>query len=413
MPEPLEAHTVIDRGLPWLASAGSVLASDRRPLRARWRGRVGTIVMIVLAGLAVVWLGQLFAAFRVSEVVDGRTVYAYRDLWAFDFDAYVEAARRLVATGSPYQDLTVQGPFHPGPYGLYLYSPVLATSLVPVAGLRVEDSSVLWYAVHVLTLAASCALMPVQPRLRVAAGIAAVFSFAVMRDLVLGNVSVLLLLPMVITWRWLDRPQGAAGLALALAVRPTLGIVLVWQILRRQWRPVAWTVGLGLLLIAATLPFVGLGGYLDYLAVLRNMSDVTGVLNNQDISTTLLGLGAGREVAELGLMAAYAVAIAALLVSLRRDRETGYLVAVTASLLLSPLLWDHYLATLILPAAFLAQRWTPLALGIPLLSWAPGGSFALIIVAVLALLLLAPRESRRAASARPGAPDPGFRPSSA
>jgi hypothetical protein len=89
------------------------------------------------------------------------------------------------------------------------------------------------------------------------------------------------------------------------------------------------------------------------------------------------------------------------------------MVAVTASLLLSPLLWDHYLATLVIPAAFLAQRWTPLALGIPLLSWAPEGLYAVTIVVVLALLLLAPREAGGPAPVGSRAPEPGFHPSSA
>jgi len=37
-------------------------------------------------------------------------------------------------------------------------------------------------------------------------------------------------------------------------------------------------------------------------------------------------------------------------------------VTATASLLLSPLLWDHYLVMLVLPAAFLASRGQPWAL---------------------------------------------------
>ena len=40
----------------------------------------------------------------------------------------------------------------------------------------------------------------------------------------------------------------------------------------------AWTIAAGLVLIVLTLPLVGLDGYFDYLTVLRNMSEVTGVL---------------------------------------------------------------------------------------------------------------------------------------
>jgi hypothetical protein len=378
------------------------------------------VLAVVLACAAAAWLVLAFVSFSGpgSTTVEAETASVGASAagslaWAYDYEAYVKAAQRLTESGSPYQAETLAGPFRPGPYGLYLYSPALAVMLLPATSTSLEVGAVLWFLLHVLVLAGAVALMPLPGWLRLATFGVAALSFAVLRDLVLGNVSVLLLLPMAMTWRWLDRPLGAGGLALALAIRPTLGIVLLWQLLRRQWRAVAWTVGLGLLLIAATLPFVGLGGYLDYLAVLRNMSDVTGVYRNQDISTTLLGLGASREVAEVGLMAGYAIAIGAVLAALRRDRETGYMVAVTASLLLSPLLWDHYLATLVIPAAFLAQRWTPLALGIPLLSWAPEGLYAVTIVVVLALLLLAPREAGGPAPVGSRAPEPGFHPSSA
>ena len=53
----------------------------------------------------------------------------------YDFDAYYDAALRLMATGTPYQAETLDGPFRPGPYGLYLYSPPLALLFVPLTWL--------------------------------------------------------------------------------------------------------------------------------------------------------------------------------------------------------------------------------------------------------------------------------------
>ena len=72
------------------------------------------------------------------------------------------------------------------------------------------------------------------------------------------------------------------------------------------------------------------------------------------------------------------------------NARSPVMVAVTASLLLSPLLWDHYLALLVLPAAFLAQRWAPLALALPMLSWLPAVLHPVLVVVALGLLLLAP-----------------------
>jgi hypothetical protein len=42
-----------------------------------------------------------------------------------------------------------------------------------------------------------------------------------------------------------------------------------------------------------------------------------------------------------------------------------------ATLLMAPLLWDHYLTSLLIPAAFLAQRGKTWGLILPLLGWTP------------------------------------------
>ena len=181
-----------------------------------------------------------------------------------------------------------------------------------------------------------------------------------------------------------------------------LGVILVWQLLRRQWRAVVWTIAAGLALIVVTLPFVGLEGYTDYLRVLRNLTGVSGVEFNYDASSTALTLGATETVASVALLAGYAIAIGAIVFSLRRDREVGFMVTVTASLLLSPLLWDHYLAMLVLPAAFLAQRGRAWALLLPLAAWLPPVAFPAVVVAATLLPFLArdPDAPRAAGLAR-------------
>src|SRR5690242_17745524 len=55
--------------------------------------------------------------------------------WGYDFRAYYDAALRLLATGTPYQDQTLSGPFQPGPADLYLYTPIPALLVVPLTWL--------------------------------------------------------------------------------------------------------------------------------------------------------------------------------------------------------------------------------------------------------------------------------------
>ena len=100
------------------------------------------------------------------------------------------------------------------------------------------------------------------------------------------------------------------------------------------------------------------------------------------------------ELAGWALVPGFVTAVAAILWSLRRDAEVGFMVTLTATLLLAPLLWDHYLSSLVLPAAFLAQRGRPWALALPLLSWLPAELLPFVVLA-----------GRRAA-----VPGPGCRP---
>ncbi len=300
--------------------------------------------------------------------------------WGFDFEAYFLAAMRLARGDAIYLAQTLSGPFRPGPYGLYLYAPPLAAALVPLTALSLPAAAAVWAGFRVLLLAVTCLLMPVSRHVRLATFAVAAVSSAVLNDLHLGNVSILVAFLSVVTWRWLDRPLGAAGLAMALFVRPTMGLVLIWSLLRRQWRPVLWTALIALIVVAATLPLVGVQSYFDYLRVLTNVSDVTGVAKDLDLGSTVLGLGAGATAATIALFGGYAIAIVAIVASTRRDRETGYVVTLGATLLAAPLLWDHYLVWLIIPAAFLAQRGRPWAIALPLLSWLPAPLVPLLVI---------------------------------
>jgi len=309
--------------------------------------------------------------------------------WAYDFRAYFDAAERLLVTGTPYQAVTLDGPFRPGPGGLYLYSPILATLLTPLTALGFDGAALVWLCLRVGLLALTCVLLPVSRVIRLAVFGTAALSAPVLHDLNLGNVSLVVTFLAAAGWRWLDRPAGAAAVAASLFVRPQMAMVSIWQVLRRQWRPVLWTIGVAGLILLASLVFLGLERWLEYVTVLRNLSDVTGVERNVDLSSSAVALGLPEPLPSVLLFGGYLLAIGAILVSLRRDREIGYVVAVMATLLLSPLMWDHYLTNLILPAALLAARGRPWAVLLPLLGWLPLVLLPLAAVGGLLLPFLA------------------------
>ncbi len=333
-------------------------------------------LLAVLGFLFLVWILQLYT-----------TSFG----WRYDLEAYLDAARRFARGENMYDPDTLAGPFRPGPYKLYLYSPPFALAMVPLTWLQVATAAMLWYLGRLVLLAVACAILPVRPVIRCLVFAIAAVAYPVHIDMNLGNVSVLVTCLAACIWRWLDRPAGAAALAIVMTIRPVMGLVLVWSVLRRRWRFVAWTIGLGLVIVALSLPAVGIQGYLDFLTVLRNASGVTGQDNNLDLGSTVLRLGWGPLPASLALYGGFLLGLGAMLLSLRYDRETGLMVTIGASLLVSPLMWDHYMALLLLPAAFLAQRGRRWGLLLPLLVWLPPWTTPFLAIAATLLPFLVRR----------------------
>ncbi len=95
--------------------------------------------------------------------------------------------------------------------------------------------------------------------------------------------------------------------------------------------------------------------------------------------------------------------------------EASYLVAVIASQLVSPILWDHYAMLLLLPVAYLlsAGRWWALAIPLvtawPLLGITPPLAYPVVfwitIVATLVVGRAARRSSKRWADTAPAIRD--------
>jgi hypothetical protein len=106
------------------------------------------------------------------------------------------------------------------------------------------------------------------------------------------------------------------------------------------------------------------------------------------------------------LLAGYVLAIVAIVLGLRRDREIGFAVTLMATLLLSPLLWDHYLTNLIIPAALLASRGRRWAVLLPLLGWLPLLLLPLVAVAGMLLPFLAPDRGTLALDLSSDEPEP-------
>jgi glycosyl transferase family 87 len=329
--------------------------------------------------------------------------------FGFDFDAYYAAAGRLIAGERLYLAETVIGPFTHGTHGLYVYAPPLALGLLPLAGLDLATATVAWYLLRILILAIACALLPVRPWVRFAAFAVTAFSAPFLSDQSLGNVNALLLLLLAIAWRWLDRPVSAIAVAATIAIRPQMVILLAWWAIRRRWSLVAWCLGAGLVLVILTLPIVGIAAYVDFIQVLRNIR-FEGAANNVAVPAIAADLGLPAPIGTVGYVTGAAIGLVAVVASRRRAPAMGFVVGVAATLLLTPLLWPHYLVLVVLPAAFMADRGWWWAIGLPLLGWLPSAFLPLVGLAGVLGPYLAPRTDRpsdasvRVEGARAGEP---------
>ncbi len=318
----------------------------------------------------------------------------------FDFLAYHQAANRVLA-GERLYDPSIQAT---GGFGLFYYPPPFVFAILPLAPLDPTVATWVWAGLSVVAFGMGVALMPVTTTVRWLTGLLAGLSWPVAYAFKLGQVGPLLFLLFAIGWRWMDRPAALGGSAAAGAiVKIQPGLVLGWALLTRRWRAVG--IGVGVLAVAAAAATVTMGGlsvWTDYLALLRNVSDPISTPHNFTPGAVAFQLGAPTGLA-VGIQVASSVAAVAIAIfaALRAPAVPSYLGAVTASQLLSPVLWDHYAMLLVLPVAYLLERrhwWAvlvPLSAAVFLIGVTPAAAYPIAFwVTLIAVVVAGLREAR-------------------
>ena len=162
-------------------------------------------------------------------------------------------------------------------------------------------------------------------------------------------------------------------------------------------------IGAVVLVVAAAVATLITGGltvWSDYLAVLRNVSDPISTPHNFTPGAVAYQLGLPTGLAATIQLLSSIVAVGLLiLAAVRGSGAASYLVAVTASQLLSPVLWDHYAMLLLLPVAYLLDRrqwWAvlvPLATAVFLIGLTPAPAYPIAFwVTLVALVVVGLRD---------------------
>ena len=326
----------------------------------RWRDIWGLrvfgdprFVRVATATVLLIALG-----YRVNQYV----YFLSQPQWGYDFSAYWLAGRHVLAGQALYTAAQLAGPFEPQALGqfLYLYPPFLAVLVAPIAGLfpTYGTAMALWSALGAL-IAAGVALAVgrdeglIRDRRNAAWLLGAAFVFPpLVAELILGNVHVLLLGLLAVGWlATRDRTPGAqavAGVAVGIAALIKLfpAIVLVWLAVTGRWRAVAWAVGGAVTLALLTIPVVGIEPWLQYPTVILNLGAPA---NTADALAPSLWLGQWLP-SLLARGIVFAVGLAVVWWSaLHLEERASFGVAVAASVLMAPAMFQHYLALMVLP----------------------------------------------------------------
>ena len=309
------------------------------------------------------------------------------ETWGYDYQAYAHAARRLL-DGQPLYDPSVD---LAGGFAIYLYPPPFAVAFVPFALLGDQLGLYAWTTLLIGCTVAACALLPVPTPLRWGMLLLAGLDWPVLYSIKLGQVGPILLLLFVLGWRWLDRQAGLGatiGIGTLIKVQPAL--LGVWAVLTERPRAAILAAAIVIVAVLVTLPLVGLTAWSDYISLLRTVSEPVTTPHNFTVGAVLYQAGVAADTATIIQWVVVVATLAiALVAALRLEDDASYMVAVVATQLVSPLLWDHYAVVLLLPTAWLlANRawWAvaiPIATSLPLVPFVPAAIYPVVFVAAL------------------------------
>lgn len=390
---------------------------------------------LVLAARAR-WLASPPSRAPLPLVVPAALLYCLPLVWNWlylyprldsDLGIYLEAARALVAGGSPYDTLGI-GTIVIGES--FVYPPAILPLFVALAALGDSAARMLWLvasaALYLLALLSLYAALPrPQPRGALWAILGLGLAYAPFAEtLAIGQINSLVLLGLALFIHGhAERRLAWAGdlaIAVAIIVKLTPGLLLLWPLLRGDWARLARVAFAAIALCMPALLLYGPGPWAEFVGLLPQLfagvprnpfnQAITGVLT----SLTVPGSPAEAAAAWVGRAASLLLLASFAAACWLRRRDNGgmtlaYGVAVVTTA--SSLIWYHHLTFLSIPLAWLAlaapggprgravalaalalvQLSSPLVgmLGPP--AWAAAAGYLIVALALGARVLAPPR----------------------
>jgi hypothetical protein len=270
--------------------------------------------------------------------------------------------------------------FHPSPH-----PPTVGLLLLPLAFVDFGSAIRIWLAIELVLLGSAIYLLGrslggrFSPLTALATALALIAWGPVFTELIAGQLMIALLFLLAAAALALrsDRPMlGGLILGLAVLVKPVPWPILLLLTVRRDWR----ILGVSLLTILVgygiAIWMVGLDRLLSYFTRVLPVVTETYKVSASNLSLWTLGwrIFHGLEevqvpgivapplvvsesgAAMLAALLPFLVTIACLLASRHRDPDSQFALLTCASILTSPIAWNHYLVLAIIPAALIIAR---------------------------------------------------------
>jgi hypothetical protein len=302
------------------SDAGGLLAGARRPAAIVFCGVLPVLVVVAL-----------FAA-----AIQG-------DVEAMDFQQFYAAASRIAHGQSPYAG----APTNWG--GPYPYPPLPALLTVPLTVLPFKAAALLVMATLVLVALAIPAVLGVRDWR--CYGLVLLWP-PVISAVQTSNLTLWLGLCAALAWRYRDRLVTVSLLVgLTLAAKFFLWPLAIWLGATRRLGAAVLSVVAGGALLVASWAVIGFAGLTDYPDVLHRLDRVVGP---DSYTAYIVGrdLGVPSPLARACWLAlGLAVLGAAVVVARRGNERQAFVLALAASLGLTPIVWLHYFALLLVVVA--------------------------------------------------------------
>lgn len=308
-----------------------------------------------------------------------------------DFEAFTAAARAIQTQENPYaqalrfsRNLDFQEYFDNGTG--YAYPPIFAAALVPFVGFTDDVLSTIWVNFSFLLLFVCAALLvlvvnqhrnPKTSQLLSQFVLVSILMFAhypTQLDLKLGQNNIFILFLIVASFGLFRQRSSMSGftLAVAIAIKPFLAVLLLFLVWKKDWRAVTWALFVSIVLFGLGFSLIGWTHLPSWMTVnaLFSSGGYLAVPDNQSISGLATRLFAANFVVAPLAVLPTAVRLIPIVISViaagvwlsvvrfgvRRDAATEageYALTLLLAMLISPFTGIWHLTWVLLPLAWL------------------------------------------------------------